>query len=157
MAEDDLDFRHLLYRENSVEDQHNSKENQPPPSSSSSSSSSTTPPTATPTSTGDLAVLEAACKLEDPVCYPGVGGGAAEEVSCILPGAVGPTGGGRWDKSLGVLCQKFIMLFLVTPVSKKNCAFFYGGISRTLHSFLCPIFLSLGREKIIIRQSMFGA
>ena len=25
--------------------------------------------------------------------------------------------GSRWDKSLGVLCQKFVMLFLVTPVS----------------------------------------
>ena len=25
--------------------------------------------------------------------------------------------GGRWDKSLGVLCQKFVMLFLITPVS----------------------------------------
>lgn len=26
---------------------------------------------------------------------------------------------GRWDKSLGVLCQKFVMLFLVTPVSQN--------------------------------------
>ena len=25
--------------------------------------------------------------------------------------------GGRWDKSLGVLCQKFVMLFLIAPVS----------------------------------------
>lgn len=25
--------------------------------------------------------------------------------------------GSRWDKSLGVLCQKFVMLFLITPVS----------------------------------------
>lgn len=33
-------------------------------------------------------------------------------------GACGGNGnGGRWDKSLGVLCQKFVMLFLVTPVS----------------------------------------
>lgn len=29
----------------------------------------------------------------------------------------GLVSGGRWDKSLGVLCQKFIMLFLITPVS----------------------------------------
>lgn len=27
---------------------------------------------------------------------------------------------GRWDKSLGVLCQKFVMLFLVTPVGLTN-------------------------------------
>ena len=30
----------------------------------------------------------------------------------------GQTKGGRWDKSLGVLCQKFIMLFLIAPVSE---------------------------------------
>ncbi len=32
-------------------------------------------------------------------------------------------GGGRWDKSLGVLCQKFIMVFLVSPVSllQRTC------------------------------------
>ncbi len=29
------------------------------------------------------------------------------------------TPGSRWDKSLGVLCQKFVMLFLITPVSNN--------------------------------------
>ncbi len=26
----------------------------------------------------------------------------------------------RWDKSLGVLCQKFVMLFLITPVGQST-------------------------------------
>lgn len=60
-------------------------------------------PTPPPTTTRSEVQLEASYKMEDP---PG-----AEESSSA--------GGGRWDKSLGVLCQKFIMLFLVTPVSKE--------------------------------------
>ena len=42
-----------------------------------------------------------------------------EESMMPVCGACGGNGsGGRWDKSLGVLCQKFVMLFLVTPVSE---------------------------------------
>ena len=41
-----------------------------------------------------------------------------DEATHPVCGACGGNGsGGRWDKSLGVLCQKFVMLFLVTPVS----------------------------------------
>lgn len=86
MAEDDVDFRQLLCKENSME---LGKENLPPQAS------------------GEL---ETACKAEEPESYC-VG---AEEGGVVVGGGAG---GGRWDKSLGVLCQKFIMLFLVTPVS----------------------------------------
>ncbi len=34
-----------------------------------------------------------------------------------LPVAGDDSVSSRWDKSLGVLCQKFVMLFLVIPVS----------------------------------------
>ena len=47
--------------------------------------------------------------------------GGEEPGFCVAEdGSVGGVGGGRWDKSLGVLCQKFIMLFLVTPVSAQH-------------------------------------
>ena len=43
---------------------------------------------------------------------------ACDETMNPVCGSCGGNGnGGRWDKSLGVLCQKFVMLFLVTPVS----------------------------------------
>lgn len=88
MAEDDTDFRSLLRKENNGMDP--SKENHPPPASS---------PAAVPTLEGG------ACKMEESNFCLGA------EDGCSV------AGGGRWDKSLGVLCQKFIMLFLVTPVS----------------------------------------
>lgn len=90
MAEDDADFRSLLNKENG--DGHDSL---PPPSSS-----SLVPPSSH-------------------VSQDSMDGGdckAVEEVSCAGPDDGSLVGGGRWDKSLGVLCQKFIMLFLVTPV-----------------------------------------
>lgn len=35
----------------------------------------------------------------------------------LLLSSDGGCRGGRWDKSLGVLCQKFVMIFLISPVS----------------------------------------
>lgn len=96
MAEDDLDFRQLLFKENP------GKENVPP--------SPSLAPAAV--ATGGLASLDPPCKLEidgAALCGGPEDGG--------LAGGQG-SAGGRWDKSLGVLCQKFIMLFLVTPVSR---------------------------------------
>lgn len=43
---------------------------------------------------------------------------STEDASLVAGDAEGGKGGGgRWDKSLGVLCQRFIMLFLISPVS----------------------------------------
>ena len=87
MAEDDIDFRGLL-------DKENSQETHPPPSLQAPAS----------LSTGPEGGVETGLKMEDTAFSNGAEDG-------------GSLSGGRWDKSLGVLCQKFIMLFLVTPVS----------------------------------------
>ena len=100
MAEDDIDFRVLIKKENGFDV---SKENQAPP----------------PAVAGGeglvRGVVNNGCQLEESTASY-YGGSAAES-------AVVAAGGGRWDKSLGVLCQKFIMLFLITPVSHPGwCA-----------------------------------
>ena len=97
-----MDFRNLLHKENSNGHQP-AKENQPPPLAM---------PTATTAAPGER--VEPVCKQEEEPFCPSLG----DEGSSTGGGAGG--GGGRWDKSLGVLCQKFIMLFLVTPVSKER-------------------------------------
>ncbi len=98
MAEDDVDFRSLLHKENGLDVP---KENHAPPT-----------PTAIPpgVGVGGVAVVDNGCRLEDSAFC----GGSAESAG------VANAGGGRWDKSLGVLCQKFIMLFLITPVSPRD-------------------------------------
>ena len=88
-----MDFRSLLNKENGHDV---AKENQAPPP----------PATAIPPGGVGLGGVD---RLEDSAAYCG-GSGSAESA------VVTASGGGRWDKSLGVLCQKFIMLFLITPV-----------------------------------------
>lgn len=90
MAEDDVDFQNLLQKENSWE-----------------YSPSPVPPGSPEPSTNEGAEGGGSYKPEDL--------GGEETVTTATNSGGG--GGGRWDKSLGVLCQKFIMLFLVTPVS----------------------------------------
>lgn len=59
--------------------------------------------------------------LPAPSGGPAASAGGEEPGFCVAEdGSLGGVGGGRWDKSLGVLCQKFIMLFLVTPVSARH-------------------------------------
>lgn len=94
MAEDDVDFRSLLHKENS-NGHYLTKENQAPPNVAAAPGEGAEP----------------MCKQEEESFCPEEGSSAGGGV------AGGGGGGGRWDKSLGVLCQKFIMLFLVTPVS----------------------------------------
>ena len=66
---------------------------------------------ATKQTSGDDHDLQASQQHHGPVVV-------CDEVMPSVCGACGGNGnGGRWDKSLGVLCQKFVMLFLVTPVS----------------------------------------
>ena len=96
MAEDDVDFRSLLHKENGL-DTTRGKENLVPPG-----------PGKMGVSVGGGAA-EGGVGLQDSAPLLGSGGGGAESAVIVA-------GGGRWDKSLGVLCQKFIMLFLITPV-----------------------------------------
>lgn len=122
MAEDDVDFRAILNKENGV-----CASKEPPqvlhplPSSVSDSLSSSLSPSELSPSQPSAFVeiptngnatsgedMEASSKQhEEPFCLAG------DENNGLVSG-------GRWDKSLGVLCQKFVMLFLVTPVSANS-------------------------------------
>ena len=142
MAQDDPDFRHL-HKENSIQPASKSNENTPHPSlplsdktnlpsnpsspkkkKSSKSDENQAPCVATTSQSissgtaADFAAKDAPSDDQDLqdsqqstiVCEEGM--------PSSVCGACGSNGnGGRWDKSLGVLCQKFVMLFLVTPVS----------------------------------------
>jgi hypothetical protein len=97
-----VDFRSLLHKESG--NGHPAKENQAPP---------ITTPTVAAAPVEGVGIV---CKQEEDTFCPGLSAG--DEGSTVGAGAGAGGGGGRWDKSLGVLCQKFIMLFLVTPVSR---------------------------------------
>ena len=116
MAEDDVDFRVILSKDNGwalgKETQARSlppAADQPTPSLSPSELSPSQPSTSLRSSSSSLPPVEeldhVSYKMQDDTNSQG-----GEE-------AFGVVSGGRWDKSLGVLCQKFIMLFLITPVS----------------------------------------
>lgn len=139
MAQDDPDFRHLRKENNSQISSKSTENPHPPPPLSDktnlpsnpssprkkfvpNSDENEAPCVATTTQSGDtpadIAVKDAPSDDQDLqdsqqstiVCEEGI--------PSSVCGACGGNGnGGRWDKSLGVLCQKFVMLFLVTPVS----------------------------------------
>lgn len=102
MAEDDVDFRSLLHKENGLDA--SCKENHP--------------------SVVQVGVpgVGVECKPGEPAAFS-AGPVPGMEDGCSVGGGGGASGGGRWDKSLGVLCQKFIMLFLVTPVRPLSLLF----------------------------------
>ena len=136
MAQDDPDFKHL-HEENSVCKTSSKSNDNPMPladktnlpsnpsspgkKSSSNSDENQTPIVAT-TSKCDISIEFPAkdtprddqdSQLSSTVCEEGM--------PPSVCGACGGSGnGGRWDKSLGVLCQKFVMLFLITPVSHAH-------------------------------------
>jgi len=126
MAEDDIDFRAILNKENSGASTCSQKDSHPshplPSSLSETLSSVLSPPdfsssqpaSLATTTSGSLSVEEA----ESSNGSSAAPGKCQEEVFALGGEEVGGVvSGGRWDKSLGVLCQKFVMLFLVTPVS----------------------------------------
>jgi hypothetical protein len=145
MAQDDPDFRHLR-KENSAQSSSKSTEStQRPPPLSDKTNLSSNPSSpkrksslnsddnqapyvlaVTTTQSGDAPADFTAkdatpCDDQDSqqstiTCEEGM-----PPSSSSVCGACGGNGnGGRWDKSLGVLCQKFVMLFLVTPVSYSH-------------------------------------
>ena len=144
MAQDDPDFRHLR-KESSVQTSSKSSESnthRPPPFSDktnlpSNPSSPKRKPSqnsdenqapyvlAITTQSGDAAPADFTAKDAAPCDDQDLQDSQQSSISCeegmppsTICGACGGNGnGGRWDKSLGVLCQKFVMLFLVTPVS----------------------------------------
>lgn len=143
MAEDDVDFRAILNKENVAElgkettPTSHTPTSHPLPSVSDSLASSLSPT--------ELSPSQPSAFVEIPVVPCGSGVEEAESKGCVNAAASksqeelfgmngteevgGVLSGGRWDKSLGVLCQKFVMLFLVTPVSyftKSVCVKVYS-------------------------------
>ena len=126
MAEDDVDFRAILNKENgctSTSNRSDSQQNHPLPSSISETFSSVTSPSELSPSQPAALVAASSGSLHVEEAESGNGSSAAlgksqDEVFSLGGEELGGmVSGGRWDKSLGVLCQKFVMLFLVTPVS----------------------------------------
>lgn len=139
MAQDDPDFRHL-HKENRVQISSKSTESTHPPpplsdktnlpSNPSSpkkrslpnSNENQAPYVAITTQSGDtpsdFTAKDTPCDDQDLQDSQQSSIVCEEGMPSSVCGACGGNGnGGRWDKSLGVLCQKFVMLFLVTPVS----------------------------------------
>ena len=142
MAQDDPDFRHLR-KENSIQTLSKSVETPHPPpplsdktnlpSNPSSPKKKSSPnsdenhqaPYAVAITTqqsgnapADFQAKDAPCDNQDLQDSQQSSITCEEGMPSSVCGACGGNGnGGRWDKSLGVLCQKFVMLFLVTPVS----------------------------------------
>ncbi len=126
MAEDDVDFRAILNKENVAE---SSKEATPTshtlPSVSDSLASSLSPSELSPSQPStfvEIPVVPCVNSVEETESKGCVNTAASKSQEELfgMSGAEemgGVLSGGRWDKSLGVLCQKFVMLFLVTPVS----------------------------------------
>ena len=114
MAEDDVDFRAILNKENGGLSNKELQTLRPLPYSVSDSS----------LSPSELSPSQPSAYVEIPVCGAAPGGedlesSSKQDEAFSLAGDENSAlvSGGRWDKSLGVLCQKFVMLFLVTPVS----------------------------------------
>ena len=127
MAQDDPDFKHLHNDENCpptsskpTESHHHTPLPLTDKTNLQENSSFTTTKSTSKSNKVSESSLEAVLKMTDdqeltPVTMCG------ENMTPVCGTCGGNTNGGRWDKSLGVLCQKFVMLFLVTPVSTCTC------------------------------------